>query len=106
MTGHLTVESRHPFVLTAVEDFARGLGCTIEAPREGAAAAVRITLPESSDHVLELMTHVALSATRAGADLDEPVCRVSFQPGSAASVVTLGLRIAEFDIDAASRAGL
>jgi len=85
-----------------VADFARGLGCGVEDGRRGDTPLIRITMPESTDHVIELMSHVALSATRALVDLDEPVCRVTFQHGGAASVVTLGLRVTEFDITPAA----
>ena len=105
MIAHLTVESGSEVVRATVADFARGLGCAVEDDRRQATPLVRITMPESTDHVLELMSHVALSATRAMVDLDEPVCRVTFQHGGATSVVTLGLRIAEFDIGAATVAG-
>jgi len=103
--AHLTVESRSEVVLATVADFARGLGCAVEDDRRGRTPLVRITMPEATDDALELLSHVALSATRAMVDVDEPVCRVAFQHGSAASVVTLGLRLTEFTLAPAAGAG-
>jgi hypothetical protein len=102
MTGYLTVESKSAVVLRYVADFARGLGCAVVTPSDSHDRAIRIALPESSDAFLELISHVALSATRASIDIAEPVCHVSFQHENAPSVVTLGLRIATFDIGTAS----
>lgn len=101
MTGHLTLESRSEVVLRYVADFARGLGCAVDTPPDS-HRAIRMALPESSDALLELMSHVALSATRASVDISEPLCRVTFQHDNAPSVVTLGVRLAAFNIDAAS----
>jgi hypothetical protein len=102
MTGHLTVESSSDVVLRYVADFAHGLGCAVATPPDAHGRAIRMALPESTDALLELMSHVALSATRAGVDIGEPVCVVTFQHDHAPSVVTLGLRLAGFNIDAAS----
>jgi hypothetical protein len=96
--AHLTVESKSEAVRATVADFAHGLGCEVEDGRREGTPLLRITMPESTDHVLELMSHIALSATRALVDLDEPLCRVSFRHRGAASVVTLGLRVTELDI--------
>jgi hypothetical protein len=101
MTGHLTLESKSEVVLRYVADFARGLGCAVNTP-PGSQRAIRMALPESSDALLELMSHVALSATRAGVDIGEPVCHVTFQHDHAPSVVSLGVRLAVFNIDAAA----
>jgi hypothetical protein len=102
MTGHLTLESKSEVVLRYVADFARGLGCAATTPADAHGRAIRMALPESSDALLELMSHVALSATRAGVDIGEPVCYVTFQHDHAPSVVTLGLRLAAFNIDTAA----
>ena len=101
MTAHVTLESKNEVVLRLVADFARGLGCVVDVPPGSDGRAIRIALSDASV-LLELMTHVALSATKANIDLDEPVCRVTFQHANAPSVVTLGLRIAEFNIDTAT----
>jgi hypothetical protein len=101
MTGHLTLESKSEVVLRHVADFARGLGCAADSPPDSVRAIIR-ALPESSDALLELLSHVALSATRAGVDIGEPVCNVTFQHDHAPSVVTLGVRLAAFNIDAAA----
>ena len=102
MTGHLTLESKSEIVLRYVADFARGLGCVVTTPADAHGRAIRMELPESSDALLELMSHVALSATRAGVDIAEPVCHVIFRHDRAPSVVTLDVRLAAFNIDAAS----
>ena len=102
MTAHVTLESNNEVALRLVADFARGLGCVVDAPPGSDGRAIRIALSDASV-LLELMTHVALSATKANIDVGEPVCRVTFQHANAPSVVTLGLRIAEFNIDAATR---
>ena len=102
MTGHLTLESKSEVVLRYVADFAHGLGCAVDTPPDSHGGAIRMALPESSDSLLELLSHVALSATRAGVDISEPLCRVTFQHDQAPSVVTLGVRLAAFNIDAAS----
>jgi len=49
--------------------------------------------------------HVALSAAKAGVDIAEPLCQVTYQHPSVTSEVTLTLRIAEFRIDAAAQVG-
>ena len=102
MTGHLILESKSEVVLRYVADFARGLGCAVDTPPGSNRRSIRMALPESSDSLLELMSHVALSATRAGVDIGEPVCHVTFQHDNAPSVVTIVLRLAAFNIDAAS----
>lgn len=102
MTAHVTMESTSEMALGLVADFARGLGCAVDVPPGSESRAIRIALPDAAV-LLELMTHVALSATRANIHVDEPLCRVTFQHANAPSVVTLGLRIAEFSIDAATR---
>jgi hypothetical protein len=43
------------------------------------------------------LTYVALSATKAGIDPSEPDCRIKYRQGEA-SEVTLGIRIADFDL--------
>ena len=102
MTGHLTLESKNEVVVRYVADFARGLGCAVATPHDSHGRAIRMQLPESSDALLELISHVALSATRANVDIGEPVCHLTFQHENAPSVVTLGLRIAAFEIDSAT----
>lgn len=102
MTAHLTLESTSEPLLRLVADFAHGLGSEVDTPSGSKGGAIRIALPESSDDLLELVSHVALSATRAGVSLAEPVCRITFRHANAPSIVTLALRIARFDIESAA----
>ena len=97
----ITVGSQNQRLLGLVRDFAVGLGFTSEPT---SSSQVALSVPEASDEtLLHLLTHVALSATKAGVDPDEPLCRVTFQEHRAASEVTLGLRIASFDLQSATR---
>ena len=98
----ITVGSQNERLLGLVRDFAVGLGFTNEpAP----PSQVAVSVPEASDEtLLHLLTHVALSATKAGAEPGEPLCRITFREHRAASEVTLGLRIASFDLQSATRA--
>jgi hypothetical protein len=66
--------------------------------------SIRIEIDD--DHSLvELLTHVALSAAKAGVDVTEPVCHVTYQHEGVTSEVTLALRIAEFGIGTAAHIG-
>lgn len=98
MTTSLTVVSGSDLVFSLLGDFARGLGCAVElmSPEE---RAIRISMPEDGDVLIELLTHVALSATRAGVELTEPLCYLTYRHARVPSEVRLGLRIAEFAID-------
>jgi hypothetical protein len=58
----------------------------------------------SDETLLHLLTHVALSATKSGVEPSEPLCRVTFREAGAASEVTLGLKIASFDLQSAKTA--
>jgi len=92
----VTVDSQNKRLLGLVRDFALGLGF---ADEPGPPSQVAVSLPQASDEtLLHLLTHVALSATKAGVEPDEPLCRVTFQEHGAASEVRLGLRIASFDL--------
>jgi len=106
MTVHLTLVSRNDLVLSFVRDFARGLGGSVDPVPEPAGPGIRIEAPDAGHSLLELLTHVALSATKAGVDVQESLCMVTYQHEGAASTVTLTLRIAEVSIDtvATSRA--
>jgi hypothetical protein len=61
---------------------------------------VRICVPDIENGLLELLTHVALSATKAGIDVTEPVCHVTYHHDKAPTQVRLALRMSEFAIDA------
>src|SRR5688572_10981162 len=96
----ITVGSRNQRLLGLVRDFAVGLGFTNQpAP----PSQVAVSLEQGSDEtLLHLLTHVALSATKSGVEPDEPLCLVTFQEHRATSEVTLGLRIASFDLQSAT----
>jgi hypothetical protein len=95
--------SKSDLIRGLVRDFARGLGCPVSAATADTSVCIEI---DDDDHSLvELLTHVALSAAKAGVDVAEPVCHVTYQHRSVTSQVTLTLRIAEFRIDAAAQAG-
>jgi hypothetical protein len=55
--------------------------------------------------LVELLTHVALGATRAGVDIAVPICHVTYRHEGATSDVTLSLRIADVRIDTIAKAG-
>ena len=55
--------------------------------------------------LLELLTHVALSATKAGVDVGEPLCHVTYRHQGVTSDVTLTLRIADVRIDTSEKTG-
>jgi hypothetical protein len=93
---YLTVISQNEMVLNLVGDFARGLGCAVDA--DGAQGRLQIALSDADDALLELFDYVALSATRAGVDLGEPLCRLTYRRGQAPAQVTLDLRIADFSL--------
>jgi len=104
MTAHLTLESENELVLRIVSDYARGLGCTFDTVPTSTGRGIRTEVTDAGDTLLELLTHIALSAMKAEVDVAEPLCRLSYRHGSAASQVTLGLRIAEFSIDTTATA--
>jgi hypothetical protein len=91
---HLSVLSQNEMVLQLVGDFAKGLGCAIDAGGD----ELRIELSEADDALLELLDYVALSATRAGVNVGEPLCRLTYRRGQAPAQVTLDLRIADFSL--------
>lgn len=103
MTAHLTLESENELVLRLVSDFARGLGCTFDTVPTSTGRGMWTEVPDA-DTLLELLTHIALSAMRAEVDVAEPLCRVTYRHGSVPSQVTLGFRIAEFSIDTTATA--
>jgi hypothetical protein len=99
MTVHLTLLSGNDLVLSLVGDFARGLGGTVDPVPEPAGPGIRIEVPDVGYSLVDLLSHVALSATKAGVDVQEPLCMVTFRHEGAASAVTLTLRIADVSID-------
>lgn len=61
--------------------------------------SIRIGVPDDNDVLVELLTHVALSATRAGVAVTEPLCYLTSRHAGVSSEVKLALRITEFAID-------
>jgi hypothetical protein len=102
MSVHLTLVSGNDQVLRLVSDFARGLGCAIDAVPAQTGRGIRMEVPDA-DSLLELLTHVALSATKAGIDITEPLSQVTHRHDGASAGVTLALRLADFRIDAPQR---
>ena len=98
----MTVTSQSERLLSLVRDFALGLGFASE-PAPPSQVALSVT-QASDETLLHLLTHVALSATKSGVEISEPVCGVAFQEPGAASEVKLGLKIASFDLQAAKSA--
>jgi hypothetical protein len=102
MTVHLTLVSENDLVLSLVGDFARGLGATVDPMPQPAQPGIRIEVPDDGYNLVELLSHVALSATKAGVDVQEPLCMVTFRHEGAASAVTLSLRIADVSVETVS----
>jgi hypothetical protein len=105
MTIAVTLISTSDPLLRLVRDFAHGLGCRVDVAPTSSGQSIRIAVNEDDHSLVELLTHVALSAAKAGVDLTEPLCRVTYQHRSVTSEVTLTLRIADFRIDKAAGIG-
>jgi hypothetical protein len=105
MTVSVTLLSENDLVLRLVHDFAHGLGCAADMGPMSSGQSVRIDVDDEDHSLVELLTHVALSATKAGIDVAEPLCRVTYRHRGVASDVTLTLRIADFRVDTAARIG-
>jgi hypothetical protein len=102
MTVSVTLMSENDLIRRLVGDFAHGLGCVVDTRPTSSGASVRIELDDEDHSLVELLTHVALSATKAGVAVDEPLCHVTYRHSGATSDVTLTLRIADFHIAAAA----
>ncbi len=100
MTVHLTLISGSNLILHLVGDFARGLECSVDVLAEQPHRGIRIEVPDAGHALVELLTHVALSATKAGVDAGEPLCQLTYRHAGASAEVRLAVRIAEFSIDA------
>jgi hypothetical protein len=98
MNAHLTLLSENATVLNLVRDYAKGLGCTIDAASSSSGHGLGTELPDAGDTLRELLEYVALSATKAGVDLTEPLCRVKYWHPGALAEVTLGVRVVEFSL--------
>ena len=105
MTIAVTLVTESDQLLRLVRDFAHGLGCRVDMAPVSSGGGIRIALDDDDHSLVELLTHVALSAAKAGVDVAEPLCHVTYQHRSVTSEVILTLRIAEFRIDKAARIG-
>jgi hypothetical protein len=105
MTVSVTLVSESDPVLRDVSDVARGLGCPVDTGPMTSSRSVRIEVDDDDHSLVELLTHVALCAAKAGVDVAEPLCHVTYRHRGVTSDVTLTLRIAEFRIDTAARIG-
>lgn len=99
MTIAVTLVSQSDLLLHLVRDFAHGLGCRVDMAATSSGQSIRIMVDDDDHSLVELLTHVALSAAKAGVDVAEPLCQVAYRHRSVTSEVTLTLRIAEFRID-------
>jgi hypothetical protein len=106
MKVYFTLISGNDLVLHLVGDFARGLGCTLESVAAASKPRIRIEVPDAGHSLVELLTHVALSATKAGVDPAEPLCQLTYRHSGVSSEVKLAFRIADFSIDAAAASSL
>ena len=66
--------------------------------RENAADGLHIQLGDAGDVLLELLDYVALSATKAGIDPSEPLCRIAYRRPGAPAQVQLDLRIIDIKL--------
>ena len=105
MTIDVTLVSGSESLLRLVGDFAHGLGCRVDTAPTSSGRSIRIAVDDDDHSLVELLTHVALSAAKAGVDVAEPLCHVTYRHRSVTSEVTLTLRIAEFRIDKAAGIG-
>jgi hypothetical protein len=92
----LTVLSRDATVMQYVRDFAKGLGCAVDGGGESGDGGIRIELADTAE-LVELLDYVALTAIRAGVDVQEPLCRLTYRRDGSAQV-TLGVRCVELTL--------
>ena len=105
MIVRLILFSENEMILGLVGDFAKGLGCTLGAAPLSLGRGLQTEFTDAGDTLLELLSYVALTATKAGINPAEPLCRVTYWHRGASAEVTLGLRVAEFSLDRAGSAG-
>jgi hypothetical protein len=105
MAVFVTLVSENDLILRLVRDFACGLGCPVDIGLMSSGHSIRIDVDDEDHSLVELLTQVALSAAKAGVDVAEPLCHVTYRHPGATSGVTLTLRIAEFRIDTTARIG-
>ena len=99
MTVSVTLVSEHDQVLRLVRDFAHGLGCPVEPGQMSAGRSIRMELDDTDQRLVELLTHVGLSAAKVGVDVAEPLCYLTCRHPGVTSNVTLTLRIADLRIE-------
>ena len=99
MTVHLTLVTDSESIRHQVADFAKGLGCTVRGASTSPDGGLTAELPDEGEALLELLTHVALTAAKAGVDLSEPLCRVFYKHQTSAPEVEIGFRLTEFNIN-------
>jgi hypothetical protein len=97
MNLNFTLLSDNESVVALVRDFAIGLGCQVDASAS-VGHEISVELPDADDALLELLDYVALTATKAGIDTSEPLCRLTYRRQGAPATVTLGLRIVELGL--------
>jgi hypothetical protein len=102
MTVFVTLVTESELLLHLVSDYARGLGCDVDGAANPARGSIRIEVDDDRS-LVELLTHVALGAAKAGIAVSEPLCQVTYRHAGVTSDVILTLRIAEFRIDTAAR---
>jgi hypothetical protein len=103
MTVHLVLFTDSEDIRQQVADYAKGLGCTVSAAAVSPDQGLRAELPDEGAALLELISHVALAATKFGVDLSEPLCRVTYKHRPMSPEVAIGFRLTEFNINTASR---
>jgi hypothetical protein len=101
MTVFVTLITESELLLHLVSYYARGLGCDVDGANP-ARGSIRIEVDDDRS-LVELLTHVALGAAKAGIAVSEPLCQVTYRHAGVTSDVILTLRIAEFRIDTAAR---
>jgi len=99
MAVFLSLVSESDLILRLVSEFAHGLGCPVDIGLMSSGHSIRIEVDDDDRNLVELLTHVALSAAKAGVDVAEPLCHVTYRHPGAPSDVTLTLRITDFRID-------
>jgi hypothetical protein len=106
MEVYLTLISGNDVILHLVGDFARGLGCKLESVAAPPKRGIRIQVPDVGHSLVEILTHVALSAAKAGVDTAEPLCQLTSRHPGVSSEVRLAFRINDFSIDTAAAKAL
>jgi hypothetical protein len=104
MTVHLILFTDSEPIRQQVADFAKGLGCSVSGAAASPEHGLQAELPDEGEALLELLCHVALTATKAGVDLSEPLCRVVYKHQPTSPEVAVGFRLTEFNIHTTPRA--